>query len=158
VLATYVRLGTGTGTSADVALFDAAAWLTQDSWFGDEERPPPRLVRADDGLVVVDAPGTGALPEGSIAAVLEALAETRVPAAPLQDVTAVVRHPQVLERRMVIEQRHGESVLLNTGDHLRSLRRAGEPLALAPVAEDDPTWRCDSTPPTATTTPTRGRR
>jgi len=56
-LSTYARLHTGAGNSADVALFDAAVWATQESWFGDGHRPAPRLVRVEDGVVVLDGPG-----------------------------------------------------------------------------------------------------
>jgi dihydroxynaphthoic acid synthetase len=146
-LSTYVRLRTGTGNSADVALFDAAVWATQESWFGDEHRPAPRLVQADDGVVVVDGPGEVPQAEGSVAAVINAAAAAGVPAAPLHDVTSVVRHPQVLARHMIVEQQHDDSVVLITGNHLRSLRRGAPPPALAPVNQDDPTWH-----PGATTT------
>jgi crotonobetainyl-CoA:carnitine CoA-transferase CaiB-like acyl-CoA transferase len=94
-------------------------------------------------VVVLDGPGD--VPEEStIAGVLKAAAVVGAPAAPLHDVTSVVRHPQVVARDMIVGQSHDGVDVLITGNHLVSLRRGAPPPAPAPVDQDDATWRTDT--------------
>ncbi|MGW2024574.1 CoA transferase [Streptomyces decoyicus] len=150
VIATYVRLRTGHGCTADVALFDSAVWTTQDRWYDDAPAPAPQLVEAPDGTVLVDTDRPPPRTDGPVAAVLDAAAAAGVPAAPLHDLTHAVRHPQVRARHMVLPQHCADTAVLVTGNHLRSLLRESPPLACAPTDQNDPTWL----PPA----PTEGQR
>ncbi|WP_338930775.1 CoA transferase [Streptomyces netropsis] len=144
-VASYVRLRTGAGAAADVALFDAAVWATQDRWFDDVPAGAPQLVEAEDGTVIADTDRP--LPEagGPVSVVVEAAAAAGLPAAPLHDLTQVVRHPQVRARRMVVEQTCAGTTVLITGNHLRSLLRGAPAPALAPVDRDEPGWLAPTT-------------
>ncbi|MHA7959692.1 CoA transferase [Streptomyces sp. L500] len=124
-VSSYVRLRTGHGAGADVALFDAAVWATQDSWFDDAPVRTPRIVETDDGPVLADGDG--------------------IPTAPLHDLTRAVRHPQVGARGMVVEQSYADTTVLITGNHLRSLLRGAPPPGPAPVDHDDPAWPAPTT-------------
>lgn len=146
VLATRQRLLTGHAGTVDVALFDVAAWLTQDAWFGEPRPAPPLLKVADDGTVVLDGPGSPQRGD-SVTEVLESALAVGTPAAPLLDVTSVVSHPQVLDRSMVVEQRHHDIPFLNLGDHLRSIRRPPRVPAVAPAEQDSPVWLTDVAEP-----------
>ncbi|MFE2868695.1 CoA transferase [Embleya sp. NPDC059259] len=149
-VSTYVRLRTGAGVGADVALFDAAVWATQDSWFVDGPIPTPRLVEARDGSVLVDTAQPLPEVEGPVTAILAAATAAGLPAAPLHDLTQVVRHPQVLARRMILAQSYADTPVLITGNHLRSLSRGAPAPDLAPVDRNDPAW--------LTPTTTKGQR
>jgi crotonobetainyl-CoA:carnitine CoA-transferase CaiB-like acyl-CoA transferase len=139
-VSTYVRLLTGRGCAADVALFDAAVWATQDRWFDDGPVPAPQLVQAADGTILVDTTEPLPLTDGPVTAVLDAAAAAGVPAAPLHDLAHAVRHPQVRARRMVVAQDCADTTVLITGNHLRSLLREDPPPQCAPVDQNDPTW------------------
>ncbi|GHG75515.1 CoA transferase [Streptomyces griseocarneus] len=145
IVSSYVRLRTGAGATADVALFDAAVWATQDRWFDDVPVEAPQLIEAADGTVVADTarplPGTG----GPVSAVVEAAAAAGLPAAPLHDLTRVVRHPQVRARHMVVEQACAGTTVLITGNHLRSLLRGAPAPGPAPVDHDEPAWLVPTT-------------
>lgn len=142
LIGTWVRLRTGSGNSLDVALYDVAVWLTQQAWFADPQRPAAQLLTLEDGTVIVDHAQArlDPSPSATVTTVLEQARRAGVPAAPLHDLTAVVDHPQVEVRQMLLQQRYREADVLLTGDHLQSLRRNPSPLALAPVDDDDPTW------------------
>ncbi|GAB2967217.1 CoA transferase [Streptomyces heilongjiangensis] len=140
VVSTYVRLRTGRGCAADVALFDSAVWTTQDRWYDDAPLPAPQLLKASDGIVLVDTQEPLPQPNGPVTAVLDAAAAAGVPAAPLYDLTRTVRHPQVHARRMVVAQDCADATVLVTGNHLRSLLRESPPLSCAPIDQNDPDW------------------
>ncbi|MFD5657811.1 CoA transferase [Streptomyces hirsutus] len=150
VVSTYVRLRTGRGCAADVALFDSAVWTTQDRWYDDGPAPAPQLIDAPDGTVLVDTDHPLPRTDGPVTAVIDAANALGVPAAPLHDLTRAVRHPQVRARRMVLTHNCADTTVLVTGDHLRSLLRESPPLACAPIDQNDPTWL----PPV----PTEGQR
>ncbi|MFE9926454.1 CoA transferase [Streptomyces sp. NPDC005774] len=140
VVSTWVRLRTGRGCAADVALFDSAVWTTQERWYDDGPAPAPRLVDAPDGTVLADTDRTLPGADTSVAALLDAAHTFGVPAAPLHDLTRAVRHPQVRARHMVLTHRCADTDVLVTGDHLRSLVRDNPPLACAPAHQNDPAW------------------
>ena len=106
---------TGKGQVIDLAMLDAASWVTRTTWDKAGEEPLHRAISCRDGAILVELP---ALPPAepidwdAVAtqaatsdreAVLAALAVRNIKAAPVLSVTEVLRHSQTRQRGVVFE-------------------------------------------------------
>jgi crotonobetainyl-CoA:carnitine CoA-transferase CaiB-like acyl-CoA transferase len=105
---------TGKGQVIDLAMLDAAAWVTRTAWDYDRPSTDYRAITCRDGAVLVETSTVAGEPvdwdavEAQSAAsdreaVLVALAVREIKAAPVLSVSEVLRHSQTRERRLIFE-------------------------------------------------------
>ncbi len=105
---------TGKGQVIDLAMLDAAAWVTRTTWNDDRTATVYRAITCRDGAVLVETSTVAGEPvdwdavEAQSAtsdreAVLAALAIREIKAAPVLSVSEVLRHSQTRERGLIFE-------------------------------------------------------
>ncbi len=105
---------TGKGQVIDLAMLDAASWVTRTTWNTDRRESSYRAITCRDGAVLVETSTASGEPVDWTAvesqsagsdreAVLTALAFRQIKAAPVLSVGEVLRHSQTRERGLIFE-------------------------------------------------------
>lgn len=94
-----LRERTGIAVHIDLSMQDASVWATQLEWSAAQHRSPrPKVVPFASGYVAIERAASGKLTDEAIRAALDSGAAAEVLSA-----TAVMQHPQVAARKLLVE-------------------------------------------------------
>lgn len=116
LLAVRRRDKSGQGNFIDIAMQETAAWATQLAWNRRSQLGSPQVLECSDGFVLADASEQTVRSicpnyrDQPAAAVVQALDERAVPAAPILTIAEVAEHPQLAARELIAWRRDDKQV------------------------------------------------